>query len=158
MVGEGVRSIKEMERHLKIYVSNELFKGEMKPPTTNRRFYPRRKDIRNHMHLATIKFRYSKVDQCNLVEKIDAWKKEKPDDNLFFRPYGESPEDVLPKKKNASNEREDPNTSESEDDEVDEVKIKSNVGVKRLLFVYQTKSPQRLLNRYGNQIGLLDAE
>ena len=77
----------------------------MKPPTTNRRFYPQRKDIRNHMHLTTIKFRYSKVDQSNLVEKIDAWKKEKPDDNFFFKPYGESPEDVLPKMENASKNR-----------------------------------------------------
>ena len=83
-----------MERHLRIYVSNDLFRGAVKPLQRIEGFFSRRKDIRNHMYLATIKYRFSKIDQCNLVEKINAWKKEVPQDKFYFRPYGESSVDT----------------------------------------------------------------
>ncbi|XP_057294334.1 calcium-responsive transcription factor-like [Hydractinia symbiolongicarpus] len=44
LVGQGVRQVKEMERHIKIYVQNELFCDKMLPSPTNRRFFPTRRD------------------------------------------------------------------------------------------------------------------
>ena len=87
LVSEGVRSVKEVERHLQIYTKNELFRDKAKPTQENRRFYPIRRDIRNHMYLATVKLRFSKIDQVNSEQKVKEWKKETPCDHFMFRGY-----------------------------------------------------------------------
>ena len=97
------------------------------------------------MYLATIKYRFSKIDQCNLVEKINAWKKEAPQDKFYFRPYGESSVDAS---------RAD-DACLSDDDE--NIKITSSGNAQKLLFIHQTDQQRRLLKRYGNEICLLDA-
>ena len=51
MVNEGVCNIREIERDIKRYVYYELFNNEDKPEFSNRRFYPCKKDIRNHFDL-----------------------------------------------------------------------------------------------------------
>ena len=56
---------------------------------TNRRFYPKRSEIRAHMYHATIKYRLAKLDQEKLALKVEQWKLEHPNDMLFFRPYGQ---------------------------------------------------------------------
>ena len=56
---------------------------------TNRRFYPKRSDIRAHMYHATIKYRLAKLDQEKLALKVEQWKLEHPNDMLFFHPYGQ---------------------------------------------------------------------
>ena len=71
LVSEGVRSVKEVERHLKIHPKNEFFRGKAKPTQENRRFYPERRDIINHMYLATVKLTLSKIDQVNLEQKVE---------------------------------------------------------------------------------------
>ena len=53
----------------------ELFEGQPPPPINNRRFYPEELYIRNYMYNATAKLRISKVDQENLVIKIENWEK-----------------------------------------------------------------------------------
>ena len=54
LVGEGVRRVAEMQRRLNHYVKNELFLGQESPSFLNRRFFPEKKDIRNHIYLALI--------------------------------------------------------------------------------------------------------
>lgn len=66
LVGEGVKTVDEMKRHLKQFVKCELFPGQTPPPITNRRFYPTDVDVRNHMYRASVKKLLSKVDQENL--------------------------------------------------------------------------------------------
>ena len=56
------------------------------PPITNRRYYPKDVDIRNHMYKATIKQMLSKVDQENLEKNIKQWRQENSEDLFFFRP------------------------------------------------------------------------
>lgn len=65
MVGEGVRNVREMSRYIRIYVRNELCRWNSIPPSTNRRYNPTLKDIRNHMYKAAVKLRFSKLDQVN---------------------------------------------------------------------------------------------
>ena len=89
LVGEGVRQVREMERHIKIFVKNELFRNGPVPSCVNRRFYPQRKDIGNHMYHATVKNRLAKLDQENLLRKIKEWEQQSPTDKFFFRGYGE---------------------------------------------------------------------
>ena len=62
LVGEGIRTIKEMQRALRLYVKMELFEGQPPPRINSRQFYSEERDIRNHMYNATAKLRMSKVD------------------------------------------------------------------------------------------------
>ena len=84
-----------MQRHITIFVANELFRGEAVPSKTSRRYFPKKKDIRNHMYIAASKLRFSKLDQENLLLKVEDWKKQFPDDEIFFRGYGEKDENEL---------------------------------------------------------------
>ena len=45
------------------------------------------------MYNAATKLRISKLDQENLALKIKEWKIQYPDDEIFFRGYGELAED-----------------------------------------------------------------
>ena len=87
LVGEGVCSVAEMKRHLKIYVKKTLFHGQQQPNRNNRRFFPTMKTIKNHMYCATIRARLSAMDQDNVKLLVDSWRKEHPQDYFFYRPY-----------------------------------------------------------------------
>ena len=73
-------------------IINEMFLqflGEAIPPSTSRRFHPKKKDIRNHMYIAATKLRLSKLDQENLALKVEEWKTQNPNDMIYYRGYGE---------------------------------------------------------------------
>ena len=88
LVGEGIRNIREMERAINAFVKGDIFKGESLPPQTSRRFFPERTDSGNHMYRASMKLRFSKIDQENFSMKVDTWRKKKVKDTFYFRPYG----------------------------------------------------------------------
>ena len=139
LVQEGIRAPHEMERHIKMYVKTELFSGNTAPSKSNRRFYPKRSDIRSHIFRAITKHRFSKIDQENVFSQIKKWKVEYPSDRFFFRSYG-GDVDVKVYSENA--------------DITDELQRSTN---NRLLFVHQTAQQQRLVQRYGQNLCLLDA-
>lgn len=89
LVGSGVRNVLEMKRALNIYVTKELFDDQNIPPLSSRRFFPENRDIYNHMYKSRMKSVFSKIDQENLYEKMKEWKMQTPDDNFYFREYGE---------------------------------------------------------------------
>ena len=95
LVNESVRDVREMQRHIKIYIKNELFCSSPLPPPTSRRYNPKKKDVRNHMYRAAVELKFSKLDQENLELKVKEWQKESPSDNFFFRGYGSINEDEL---------------------------------------------------------------
>ena len=72
MLGEGIMSVEEMERVIRLFVKNEIFSDYNLPPQEGGRFFPLSKDIRNHMYTATNKLHLSKIDQENLHMKIMA--------------------------------------------------------------------------------------
>lgn len=88
LVGEGVKNVKEMKKHIAIFVKNDLFRGKQQPLKTNRRFNPSKNTIRNHMYKASVKLRFSKIDQANLEFKVNEWKEKNSADSFFFRGYG----------------------------------------------------------------------
>ena len=146
LVDEGVRGVNEMRRHLRHYVTKVLFKEGSVPPRSNRRFFPSKVDLRNSIYESVVKNRWSKVDQENLEMKITEWKRESPEDFITFHPYVQVQADF---KQSCDNGDDDDNDSE----EIVEV----DSGKEGLLFVHQTKWQRRLLNRYGNELSLLDA-
>ena len=61
--------VREMQRHIKIYVKNKLFCSSPLPPLTFRRYNPKKKkNVCNHMYIAAVKLKFSKLDQENLIK------------------------------------------------------------------------------------------
>lgn len=57
LVKENITNLSEVQRSLDKYVAEELFSyqpEERRPKKTNRRYYPGRRDLRNHIAMATI--------------------------------------------------------------------------------------------------------
>ena len=70
---------------------NEIIsEDDIQPMPSNRRVYPKLSDIRSHLYRATVKHRFSKVDQENVAEKVIHWKASSPEDFFHFRPCGEA--------------------------------------------------------------------
>ena len=134
-----------MRRHLREFLTNELFCGQQLPPEYNRRFFPTLKDLRNHIYRAIVQLRFSKCDQTNVAAKVKYWQCQHPGDYFFFRPYS----DKMPENEIVSVDL------QCESDE--EVRVTSPASKQTLLFVHQTAWQRRLLSRYGNNICLLDA-
>ncbi len=148
LVNEGIRSVSEMERHLQVFVKYQMFAGRSPPDETNRRFYPTRTDIRNHMYRATQAQRLSKIDQEDVQCKLEEWQREHPEDSFFFRPCTVS--DV-----EASHvvDRSSPNDNDEDSmsDDIGEMTGSEKEFMdasKSLLFVHQTKWQKDILLRY----------
>ncbi|XP_062583252.1 uncharacterized protein LOC134245018 [Saccostrea cucullata] len=84
LVADGVRNVAEMRRHLCVALKKEICPGE-NIALTNRRFYPKDKDIKNHMDKALNSLKFSKDDQLNLEALIENWQETNPQDNYFLR-------------------------------------------------------------------------
>ena len=147
-VKEGVSTVNEMRRQLKITVKHEIFGGTNVPPTSNRRYYPNPRIIRSHMVHAKRKMRHSMIDQECLIEKVKQWKEEQPNSRIFYRPTAVKISD-----ENGSDSAEE---DFDEDDDDMEIKLLQENGGS-FLFVYQSAEQRRLLSRYGNEIAFLDA-
>ncbi|CAH3189586.1 unnamed protein product [Porites lobata] len=138
LVGEGVKTVDEMKRHLRQFVKTELFPGQSPPASTNRCYYPTDVDIRNHMYQASVKKILSKSDQENLEKKIENWCQENPQDSFYFRPCALSASSTASESMN--------------NEETDQKCVRDD-----LLFAHQTAWQKQLMICYGNEITLLDA-
>ena len=154
LVGEGVRRVDEMKRHLKIFVHDDLFRGKEQPQRSNRRYFPRAKTIKNHMYSATMRARHSFMDQDNIEQLIEKCRNEKGStrDRFYFRPYVEG--------SGAYKDTELPDEENSDDDNAlnEEVITTAKKQEEHLLFIHlQTAWQSRLLCRYGQELAFLDA-
>ncbi|KAJ8272506.1 hypothetical protein GJAV_G00089940 [Gymnothorax javanicus] len=107
------------------------------------------------MYIAVSRQRLAKVDQENLKEKMNLWKADSKDDFFEFHPYV-APQDEA-QETNGDLTEEDDDDDSSEHNEWEEVTEDSGSPTKGLLFVHQTMWQRQLLNRYGNELCLLDA-
>lgn len=137
LVEEGVYSVKEMQRHLKIFVKELFGKGEM-PKMFNRRFFPSKDDIQKLIYRKRRNLLHSFIDQENLIKKVEEWKKESSDDFWHVRTSATV-------KKFISEDEDNNNGSIIKDED------------QSLLVVFQTSWQKRLLLRYGSEVVFLDA-
>ena len=84
-------------------------------------FTRKKKDIVNHMYIAAMKTRFSKLDQKNLAMKIQVWEKQHPSDKIFFRGYGNVIEE--------NNQEYGEADMENQRDFSDDIKVRSNFKV-----------------------------
>ncbi|XP_068692776.1 uncharacterized protein [Montipora foliosa] len=116
---------------------------------TNRRFFPSKATIRNHIYKSGTKDRFSKIDQEDLLKKMELWKEASPDNSFEFHPYATyAIEEESPR-------RTDDGGDGQNDSKGDEQIVRTST--KGFLFVHQTRDQKRLLERYGNEICMLDA-
>ena len=133
LVKRNITNVAEVKRCLDRYVENEVFADvpdAKKPKKTNRRYYPYRKDLRNHIARAISAQKYSDDDQESLRHKISDWQEKSPETKFFYRTRDELSDP--PTKDGASREE-------------------------TFLFVHQEPWQQRLLERYGSELVLMDA-
>jgi hypothetical protein len=112
-------------------VKRELCHGE-DIPKTNRRYWPSDRDIYNNIYAATRSLRQGKLDLDNLDAFQTKWKDTHKDDLVEYFPSA------------LTNDPPEPSTDFS----------LPNSG---FLFVYQSKQQKHLMERYGNDIVLMDA-
>ena len=84
---ERVTDIEEIKRALADYVEKEIFQDapqHERPQRTNRKFYPRGIDIRNHMFQVVLSQRYCKDDQESLRRKVEEWQASSSGSKFFY--------------------------------------------------------------------------
>ena len=108
LANHNVTNVAEVKRCLDRYVENEVFgdvAGAKKPKKTNRRYYPSRKDLRNHIARAISAQKYCDDDQESLRLKIRDWQERSPQTRFFYRTRDDPPASSDPAGKNSSEER-----------------------------------------------------
>ncbi|XP_076028661.1 uncharacterized protein LOC143017738 isoform X2 [Oratosquilla oratoria] len=133
LVNEGICNVDEVKHHLVSFVHDELFQQHNLPASNNRRFFPRRKDIQNHIYFAKQSTKFHKMDQANLAQLVENWRHEWYNTGkIHFLPC----------------------VAQSQ---VDDHESLVPVDSQSLLFVHQTDWQKCLLMRYGNHMCFLDA-
>ena len=85
--GKGITRPDEIKGYLDDCVERDLFPIQAnRPKKTNRRYYPTRQDLRNHIAKAICASKCCKDDQESLRIKLDDWKVSGSTANFFFRP------------------------------------------------------------------------
>ena len=133
LVNQNITNVSEVQRSLDKYVREDLFSGhpeERRPEKTNRRYYPCRQDVRNHIAKAISAVKYCDDDQEALGKKIEDWQTKSPKSNFFYR----TRDAVI-------NEKDEPRPRTPEE---------------TFLFVHQEPWQQRMLERYGSELALMD--
>ncbi|XP_029923308.1 SUMO-activating enzyme subunit 1 isoform X1 [Myripristis murdjan] len=164
----------EIQATLRHYVKTRMT-DTAAPSELDRAFYPKLKDIKNHIYLAKIKLRITKLDQDNFRQKLEDWKTDGA--CSFFRPYrNNNPTTISAADQSVQEgliacvemETAEPDPTQHESDvteqppsfpapeESDEV-VDSDVYEETLLFVHQEKWQQDVLKQHGNTICLIDA-
>ena len=127
LVREGTTDVHTVKKILKHRIKHEL--KDCPPDTLDRAFNPSKDDIKNHIYAAKRAIELSKLDQENLSQKIEGWKSSKTSKH-FFRPF--------------IKKELDQGDSESQFSQM-------------LIWVHQEEWQQKLLEKYGNIISLIDA-
>lgn len=136
LVEEGVHSVAEMMRHLRLFVDSELCPKGVSM-VTNRRYYPSRADVRKLMYRQRQRLLHGLLDQEVLAQFIDRWRQERPDDKWFYRPAAI--------------------VSLSAAGNVEDITEAKSDQSQTFLLIYQSAWQQRLLMRYGKELIFMDA-
>ena len=164
MVLAGITNTTEVKRSLHLYASTVLApQMGMTLSKQNRAFYPTSTDVRNHIYIAKKALELSKLDQENVRLKIEEFEKRDTTSSFFFRPYI--------KKEADSNLDFSTGTATIKSDQVQNC-YNGNTGgdyediniagsstnfQQSLLLIHQEQWQKELLEKYGNDISLIDA-
>lgn len=150
----GVSDVQTMRDLLKDYVATEIFQHTTsKPDRMNAAFYPSDRTIENHMYVATTKHKLSCMDQVRLQKKIDEWMQEDSQRKFHFRPY----RIIDGGEENLQNDIKCDDKRTSKSIEFNPHEIRSKQFQQKLLYVHQEAWQRNLLQKYGNNICLMDA-
>ena len=137
LVDRNIDKVTHVQSMLSEYVEHELFQDappEEKPHRDNQRFYPKKRDVENHIFRAKQAQKYSKNDQESLQKKVEHWQSRSPQTMLFYRASTAA--------------------SDSEEEYLTAAQTKRKMPP--LLFVHQEPWQMRLLSRYGTELVFMD--
>ena len=164
LVSANITDVHEVKKLLKYHTDTQLSKElGFKPQAHDRAFYPNIIDIKNYVYRAKRALELSKMDQENLRLKIKEWEANDPESTFFFRPYvtveakSEPPPSAkVPEveKKTEMKHMKGFQGNSGEDNDWSEV-LGSHEQCS--LYVHQTQWQKKMLERYGNNISLIDA-
>ncbi|KAM7419568.1 hypothetical protein PAMA_016597 [Pampus argenteus] len=75
LVREGMTDSQDIQATLRHYVKTRMT-DTAAPSELDRAYYPTLKDIKNHIYLAKVRLRITKLDQQDLCQKLDEWQKD----------------------------------------------------------------------------------
>ena len=163
LVSANITDVHEVKKLLKNYTNTDISKElGFRPQVHDRAFNPSIVDIKNYVYQAKKALELSKMDQENLRLKIEQWKSDS-NSNFFFRPYVEmdhnsaSESNSFPKEQREKPDNCFNSNSGCDDSDWCEVLGSQDKCSQTFLYVHQTDWQQKLLNRYGNNISLIDA-
>ena len=164
LVSANITDVHEVKKLLKYHTDNQISKElGFKPQAHDRVFYPNIVDIKNHVYRAKRALELSKLDQENLRLKIKEWKVNDPESTFFFRPYitvedeSEHPPSPKEEKKTEMKKMNGFQGNSGSDDDWCEVLGSHKHCSQTFLYIHQTQWQKKLLERYGNNISLIDA-
>ncbi|XP_066563900.1 uncharacterized protein LOC136752463 [Amia ocellicauda] len=88
LVSEGMTDSREMQATLRLYVKTRMT-DTAAPSDLDRAYYPRLKDIKNHIYLAKVRQRVPQLDREDLRGKLPEWKWETVDGGGHIPPPGD---------------------------------------------------------------------
>lgn len=162
LVSANIIDVHEVKKLLKDYTNNQIsMELGFKPQLHDRAFYPCIVDIKNHVYQAKKALELSKMDQENLRLKIERWKSDS-NSTFFFRPYvkidGTPDPSSIPNNQSKKYDiKHCYNGNSGCESDWCEVLGSQDRCSQTFLYVHQTDWQRNLLQRYGNNISLIDA-
>ena len=135
----------EMKCHLRTSVKEKFGQNTNEMDTA---YFPSNRTILSTMYNSMMRLRNSKFDLENVMEILNLWKKDNPNDLLYFQPKTSEDDTDFPE--NSSTESDD-------DDILYEVPHIQNKRVQALLLFVHVTQAQRELQKWYNKLVLMDA-
>ena len=82
--------------HLNPDIKDVLFKHAKTPSSTNRQYFPKRKDIIRHVYICFVKNKLAIITQENVISTIEQWREVKSEvDEGLFQPYSSDGQQLM---------------------------------------------------------------
>ena len=137
LVERNIDNVTHVQGILAEYVEQDLFQDappEEKPHRDNQRFYPKKRDVENHIYRVKQAQKYCKNDQQSLQKKVEDWKRRSPHTLFYYRTSTA--------------------TGDSERENLTVAQCKKTLPP--LLFVHQEPWQMRVLAHYGAELVFMD--
>ena len=144
----------EVQRKLKDYVINEMYKDQTAPPHTRRQYFPTKKQIRYFMSKARVSMNITKESEVKLEAHVEKLREVHKDEKMIFNFRVKNNQGNLTLKHDETNELEDQIILNSTVNTTNDVTHEEDMENVTILFCHQTPHQQRMLKRYGAQVVL----
>ena len=132
MVQRGVTTKSDMKCHLTLYAEEKFPDASI----ADAAYYPGDKAISDALYAGRLQLRYDSIDKKNVEIQVNHWKKERPKDFFYYRPF------------TAQDDIEGIRFEDDEDDVYHQIPYINKKKLKcSLLFIYQSYGQLQIMKR-----------